>query len=234
MTSSQENDVYFFGEIVEKIGAQEIQDHQRRLLHLRAADAALGPARRHRRPEHRSLHAAEQRDPQREGRAAALPAGALLPDEGGRPRDRLPDPDLRRLVAARPDHPQRVLLGHQSQPGRDVLHDWFSKTGRASGGEYRYNRGGGSDGMVTAYWLDQHAATYAPTTAHGARRRRAATSPRHRQSDAARDGCGARARVDYFSSIATNQTFNTNVYDASRNQRYLWRQRRRRLAHATR
>src|SRR5205085_5625276 len=29
----------------------------------------------------------------------------------------------------------------------------------------------------------------------------------------------ARASVDYFSSIATNQTFNTNINDASRSQR---------------
>ena len=40
----QETDVYFFGETVEKIGAEEVQDHQRRLHDLRAADAALGPA----------------------------------------------------------------------------------------------------------------------------------------------------------------------------------------------
>ena len=30
----------------------------------------------------------------------------------------------------------------------------------------------------------------------------------------------ARAQVDYFSNIITNQTFNTNVYAASSNRRY--------------
>ena len=40
---------------------EEIPDHQRRLHHLRAADAALGSDRRHGRPEHRSLHAAASR-----------------------------------------------------------------------------------------------------------------------------------------------------------------------------
>src|SRR6185295_14664372 len=99
------------------------------------------------------------------------------------------------------------------------LHDWFSKTGQGLGGEYRYNFGVG-DGNLMAYLLDQHAATYAqpgtvPTT-----------------TDASRDfdirGGGnqllpgnirARANVSYFSSIVSSQTFNTNIYDASRNRR---------------
>ena len=57
--AGQDTDVYFFGETIEKIGAEEIQDHQRRLLDLRAADAALGSARRHGHAQHRSLHAAD-------------------------------------------------------------------------------------------------------------------------------------------------------------------------------
>ena len=39
----------------------QIQNHQRRVLHLRAADAALGSERRHGRPQRRSLHAAASR-----------------------------------------------------------------------------------------------------------------------------------------------------------------------------
>ena len=44
-----------------------------------------------------------------------------------------------------------------------ILHDWFSKTGQGVGSEYRYNFGGGSDGNVRAYMLDQHEATYPQT-----------------------------------------------------------------------
>ena len=40
-----------------------------------------------------------------------------------------------------------------------ILHDWFSKTGQGVGSEYRYNFGGGSDGNLRAYLLDQHATT---------------------------------------------------------------------------
>ena len=40
------------------------------------------------------------------------------------------------------------------------LYDWFSKTGTGGGGEYRFNRGGGTDGQLSVYRLDEHAATY--------------------------------------------------------------------------
>lgn len=100
------------------------------------------------------------------------------------------------------------------------LYDWFSKTGSGSGAEYRYNRGGGTDGQISAYLLDQHAATY--TQSSGA----VIENPGSRAytvtgfaNQALPHRFRARAQVDYFSSIVTNQTFNTNVYDAARNRR---------------
>ena len=57
--TGQDTDVYFFGEKIEKIGPKKYKITNGGFTHLRAADAALGSARRHRRPEHRSLHAAE-------------------------------------------------------------------------------------------------------------------------------------------------------------------------------
>ena len=53
------NDVLFLRRDDREDRTEEIQDHQRRLHHLRAADAALGSARRHGDPERRSLHAAD-------------------------------------------------------------------------------------------------------------------------------------------------------------------------------
>ena len=67
--------------------------------------------RGHGRAEHRPLHAAPQRDVQRQGRPDAVHAGPVLPDQEGRPRDRHPDSDVRFVGAARPVPPQRVLLG---------------------------------------------------------------------------------------------------------------------------
>ncbi len=102
-----------------------------------------------------------------------------------------------------------------------ILHDWFSKTGQGVGSEYRYNFGAGSDGDLRAYLLDQHAATYVrpggstPVTTDASRSfeiRGGANQvlPLHLR---------ARANVSYFSSIVSSQTFNTNIYDATRNQR---------------
>lgn len=92
-----------------------------------------------------------------------------------------------------------------------ILHDWFSKTGQGVGTEYRYNFGGGSDGILRAHLLDQHATTVLPAT----RSYQLNGSANQLLPGRLR----ARARVDYFSSIQTNQTFNTNINDSSRSQR---------------
>jgi LPS-assembly protein len=99
------------------------------------------------------------------------------------------------------------------------LYDYFSKTGQGFGSEYRYNAGSG-DGNIRAYLDDQHGATY--TDDLGGTTTTSAT-----RSYEIRGGANqllpfnmrARANVNYFSSIATSQQFNTNIYDASRNIR---------------
>lgn len=101
-----------------------------------------------------------------------------------------------------------------------LLHDWFSKVGQGLGGEYRYNYGAGSNGNFRTYFLDQHEATY--TLDDGSTK----PIPGSRSYDI-RGGANqllpgnlhARANVSYFSSVQTMQTFNTNIYDATRNQR---------------
>jgi LPS-assembly protein len=98
-------------------------------------------------------------------------------------------------------------------------HEYYSLVGQGVAGEYRYNFGSGSDGNFNMHVLDQHEAVY---TTNGVSR----PVPGSRSYDI-RGGANqmlpgnlrARASVNYFSSIATNQTFNTNVYDASRNSR---------------
>jgi LPS-assembly protein len=94
-----------------------------------------------------------------------------------------------------------------------VAHDWFSKAGQGVGTEYRYDFGGGSDGNLRAHLQNQHSATVDSAT-------------RSYQIDGSanqllRWRLRARARVNYFSNITTNQTLNTNIYDASRSQRTL-------------
>ncbi|HEY6213883.1 MAG TPA: putative LPS assembly protein LptD [Vicinamibacterales bacterium] len=101
-----------------------------------------------------------------------------------------------------------------------LFHDFFSKVGQGYGTEYRYNYGAGADGDLRAYFLDQHSADYVQNDG-------SVTSEAGSRSFELRGGANqalplnmrGRAYVNYFSSITTAQTFNTNPYDVSRNQR---------------
>lgn len=100
-----------------------------------------------------------------------------------------------------------------------VFHDWFSQTGQGVGSEYRYNIGAG-DANIRAYLLDEQETTF--ETSGGATQ----TQPAERSYEVRGNlnhqlpgNLRARGRVDYFSSLRTMQTFNTNVYETSRTQR---------------
>ncbi len=98
-------------------------------------------------------------------------------------------------------------------------HDWFSRGAHAYGGEYRYNIGNG-DGTIRGYTLDQQGTTYvlddgSESSVAGSR----SYEFRGSANQVLPGNLRARARVDYFSSFETIQTLNTNVNDASRNQR---------------
>ncbi len=98
------------------------------------------------------------------------------------------------------------------------LYDWYSKTGTGGGAEYRYALGRGS-GSLTAYRLDERSAQYqgpSGTTTSTAQKSYTINGSATHVLPA---NFQARARVNYFSSITTNQTFNANIYDASRNSR---------------
>jgi hypothetical protein len=100
------------------------------------------------------------------------------------------------------------------------LYDWFSKTGTGGGGEYRFNRGGGTDGQLSVYRLDEHAATYdtpsGPQTSSALKSFTVNSNAEHVFPFRLR----GRARVNYFSSITANQTFQTNPIIAAVNNRY--------------
>jgi Organic solvent tolerance protein OstA len=101
-----------------------------------------------------------------------------------------------------------------------ILHDWFSKTGQGVGTEYRYNFGQVADGNIRAYLLDQHASSYLQPDGSEVPGFAGRTYEIHGASNQMLPGgIRARGRVDYFSSIASSQTFNMNIYDATRNTR---------------
>ena len=101
-----------------------------------------------------------------------------------------------------------------------VMHDWFSKTGQGMGAEYRYVVAPGSEGNLRTYLLDEDETTTqnadGTTSLQPARRS-------YEVRGAANQGLGrhlrARGRVDYFSDITVQQTYNTNIYEASRRSR---------------
>src|SRR5258707_6122621 len=95
-----------------------------------------------------------------------------------------------------------------------ILHDWFSKTGQGVGSEYRYNFGPQADGNIRAYLLDQHDATYVGDAGQSQLVPGSRTYEIRGASNQMLPGnIRARARVRYFSSIVSSQTFNTNIYD---------------------
>ena len=100
-----------------------------------------------------------------------------------------------------------------------LTHDWFSKTGQGFGSEYRYNAGSG-DGNITAHVDDQKSTTYVVDGVESAPTAAARTYEiRGGANQVLPYNLRARANVQYFSSIATSQQFNTNIYDSSRNIR---------------
>jgi LPS-assembly protein len=100
------------------------------------------------------------------------------------------------------------------------LADWFSKTGLGTGGQYRYNYGGGTDGQISGYLLDQKAATYLQDGVTYAVPESQSLTLRGSASQALPHNFRLRAQIDYFSSLKSNQTFNMDVLAASLNRRF--------------
>ena len=104
-----------------------------------------------------------------------------------------------------------------------LLHDWFSGVGQGTGMEYRYVLGPGSQGSARAYSLNERAATRldssggAPIeTTLPARRSFQITG---NATQALGPSVVARGHVDYFSDVTVQQTFHTQVLEASRRDR---------------
>ena len=100
-----------------------------------------------------------------------------------------------------------------------VLHDWFSRTGQGIGSEYRYVAGAGSDGQIRFYNLREHEAEFTEDGSTVTTPERRSYEIRGFMSQRIGKRFRARGRADYFSDITVQQTYNQNVYDASRRQR---------------
>jgi LPS-assembly protein len=101
-----------------------------------------------------------------------------------------------------------------------VMHDWYSKTGQGVGGEYRYALDGGS-GSVRTYFLKEHSATYQTNGVEQAIPARKSYTVSGSGAQRLNRHLTARGRADYFSSFAVQQTYYTSVTSTSTNQRVI-------------
>ncbi|MEQ1869947.1 MAG: putative LPS assembly protein LptD [Vicinamibacterales bacterium] len=93
-----------------------------------------------------------------------------------------------------------------------LFYDYYSKTGGGGGAEYRYVGSGGSNGNVTALRLDDRATTYLPAST--------SYTVKGTAFQALPGRLMARAYVDYFSNLLTNQTYFTDLTTTSTNRSY--------------
>jgi len=101
------------------------------------------------------------------------------------------------------------------------FHDWFTRTGQGQGAEYRYIAGQGSDGSFRTYFFNQKAAEFSSAGVTSVLPAAQSFELTGNASQTLPGGLRARARFDYFSNLTTQQLYQGNVFDASRRLRTL-------------
>ena len=96
-------------------------------------------------------------------------------------------------------------------------HDWFTQTGQGSGAEYRYVQGPGSQGFMRTYFLNEKEAVIGGNSLPARQSFEIRGDARQQITPA----ITARANVNFFSDVTVQQTYHQNVYEASNRQRSL-------------
>jgi LPS-assembly protein len=100
------------------------------------------------------------------------------------------------------------------------MHDWFSKTGQGVGSEYRYNFGPASNGNIRGNFLDEHETTYVADDGSSQPLPASHSYEIHGSANQTLPGnLHARGRVDYFSSIVVMQSVQMDYTNAYQNNR---------------
>lgn len=104
-----------------------------------------------------------------------------------------------------------------------VFHDLFTSTGQGFGGEYRYVAGPGSQGNAETYFLNERETTltdqFGPGTGESSFPARRSYQLRGNAQHRVSDSITARGQIDYFSDVTVQQTYQTNVFEASNSSR---------------
>jgi len=99
------------------------------------------------------------------------------------------------------------------------LHDWYAKRGQGLGTEYRYVGPGGAGGDLRFYTLRERESTITSGGVESLLPKRTSYEVNGNINQPLGGSWTARGNVDYFSDIEVQQTYHTNIYDASRSQR---------------
>ncbi len=101
-----------------------------------------------------------------------------------------------------------------------LYHDWYTSLGgMGAAAEYRYTRGGGSEGNARIHYLNENEAEVTGRGGTFARQARKSYRITGQTRQALPGGWMARGQLNYFSSIDVQQTYNHNVFDASNSSR---------------
>jgi LPS-assembly protein len=101
------------------------------------------------------------------------------------------------------------------------FHDWYTRTGQGAGAQYRYVAAAQSTGDVRFYRFSQREVQF---NNDGQTQTLAASNSFEvtgNVSHALTRSIRARARLDYFSDILSQQLYHQNIYQASRNRRLI-------------
>ncbi|HEX8027371.1 MAG TPA: putative LPS assembly protein LptD [Vicinamibacterales bacterium] len=96
-----------------------------------------------------------------------------------------------------------------------LMHDWMFSRGNGLGAEYRYMMGPAASGDIKYYWLDEKEAVING----GLRPARRSTKVVGGLGQNLPLGLSARARVDYFTDVTVQQTYNHDFTTAANSQR---------------
>jgi LPS-assembly protein len=101
------------------------------------------------------------------------------------------------------------------------FHDWFTKAGQGAGGEYRYVASAESSGDVRFYRFNREQTLY--TEGSQTQTLEAANSYEitGNVNHALTRNIRARARLDYFTDLVTQQLYHQDLYNATRNRRLI-------------
>jgi LPS-assembly protein len=101
------------------------------------------------------------------------------------------------------------------------FHDWFTRAGQGYGSEYRYITNAQSSGNLRVYRFSQKAAEFRQDDVTTTLPESESFEVRATATQTVARGLRARARVDYFSDVVTQQLYQQNLYDASRRSRII-------------